>query len=133
MSGDELKKKLDGVGISYAELARQLGVFPQSFNKTLKSKDVGSGVLENIAKIIGKDMNFFYEMSVQNKEDLAIQFADLKEENDNLNKVPHAGEDFGKLLADRDYWRDKCLELEKEVASLQSRLAKYEHIEKEIV
>ena len=42
------------------------------------------------------------------------------------NEVPHAGEDFGKLLADRDYWRDKCLELEKEVASLQSRLAKYE-------
>ena len=71
MSGEELKTKLEGVSLSNAEIARQLGVFPQSFNKTLQSKDVSSTVLENIAKIIGKDMSFFYGgASLQVNEEL---------------------------------------------------------------
>ncbi len=84
MSGEELKTKLEGVSLSNAEIARQLGVFPQSFNKTLQSKDVSSTVLENIAKIIGKDMSFFYggEASTSGEEvsKLLDQISTLNEE-----------------------------------------------------
>lgn len=62
MSGEELKKKLDELGVSYAEVARQLDVFPQSFNKTLKALDVSSGTLEKICRAFGKDMSFFYDI-----------------------------------------------------------------------
>ena len=79
MTGEELKKKLDAVGISYAEVARKLGVFPQSFNKTLKANDVGSGTLEKISKILGKDMSFFYgDVSTFTSDD---EVERLREEN----------------------------------------------------
>lgn len=79
MTGEELKKKLDAVGISYAEVARKLGVFPQSFNKTLKANDVGSGTLEKIGKILDKDMSFFYgDISTSTPDD---ELERLREEN----------------------------------------------------
>ena len=60
MSGEELKKKLDGLGISQAKLAELMGVFPQSFNKTLQADDVKSGFIEKLCRVLDKDMSFFY-------------------------------------------------------------------------
>ena len=60
MTGQELKQKLESVGIPKAKLADMIGVFPQSFNKTLKSDNVSSGVLEKLCQVLGKDMSFFY-------------------------------------------------------------------------
>lgn len=90
MSGEELRKKLEGVSISRAEIARQLGVFPQSFNKTLQAQDVSSSLLENVAKIIGKNMSFFYDIPAQPQPaenpdgSLLRQIAELQEENQRL-------------------------------------------------
>lgn len=61
MSGEELKKKLDGLGISQAKLAELMGVFPQSFNKTLQADDVKSGFIEKLCRVLGKDISFFYD------------------------------------------------------------------------
>lgn len=99
MSGEELRKKLEGVSISRAEIARQLGVFPQSLNKTLQAQDVSSGLLESIAKILGKNMGFFYDIPVEplpsgdTDESLLIQIAELKEENQRLREELRHKED----------------------------------------
>ena len=58
MKGSELKKKLDTLNVSQAKLAEMMGVFPQSFNKTLQADDVKSGFLEKLAQVLGKDMSF---------------------------------------------------------------------------
>lgn len=60
MSGEELKKKLKESGVSQAEIARRLGVIPQSVIQTLEAKDIKSGFIEDLCRILDKDINFFY-------------------------------------------------------------------------
>ena len=60
MSGEELKKKIDATGIPQAKLAEMMGIFPQSFNKTLKADDVRSGFIEKLCAVTGKEITFFY-------------------------------------------------------------------------
>ena len=69
MSGEELKKKLDGLGISQAKLAELMGVFPQSFNKTLQADDVKSGFIEKLCRVLNKDISFFYGGESSQKSD----------------------------------------------------------------
>lgn len=63
MSGEELKNKLKGEGISQIEIARLLGVSQQSVNQSLDAKDIKSGFLEDLCRVLGKDMSFFYNIS----------------------------------------------------------------------
>lgn len=60
MSGEELKKKLKDAGISQAEVARRLGVVPQSVIQTLEAKDIKSGFIEELCRVLDKDITFFY-------------------------------------------------------------------------
>lgn len=62
MSGEELKRKLDSIGLSQAEIARRLGVIPQSMTQYFKADDVRSGTLEKLCEVLGKDMSFFYDI-----------------------------------------------------------------------
>lgn len=60
MSGEELDKKLKDAGYVLADVARLLGVPPQSINQTLNAKDVKSGFLEDLCRVLKKDISFFY-------------------------------------------------------------------------
>ncbi len=91
MSGEELDKKLKGAGYVLADIARQLGVPPQSVNQTLNAKDVKSGFLEDLCRVLNKDMSFFYgdasTSSVDDevkrlREENAILKAELSSRND---------------------------------------------------
>lgn len=62
MSGEYLDKKLKDAGYVLADVARQLGVPPQSINQTLNAKDIKSGFLEDLCRVLGKDMSFFYDI-----------------------------------------------------------------------
>ena len=90
MSGEDLKKKLKEVGISQAEIARRLGVIPQSVGQSLNADDIKSGFIEDLCRVLGKNMSFFYgETSVSqdhNKEikSLKEQVLALQEENSKL-------------------------------------------------
>lgn len=86
MKGSELKKKLDTIGVSQAKLAEMMGVFPQSFNKTLQADDVKSGFLEKLCQVLGKDMSFFYDGAASSSTDdeLKAEVERLREENKNL-------------------------------------------------
>lgn len=86
MKGSELKKKLDKLNVSQAKLAEMMGVFPQSFNKTLQADDVKSGFLEKLCQVLGKDMSFFYDGAASSSTDdeLKAEVERLREENKNL-------------------------------------------------
>lgn len=70
MSGEELNKKLKNAGIVLADVARQLGVPPQSINQTLNAKDIKSGFIEDLCRVLDKDISFFYggEASTSGKD-----------------------------------------------------------------
>lgn len=86
MKGSELKKKLDKLNVSQAKLAEMMGVFPQSFNKTLQADDVKSGFLEKLCQVLSKDMSFFYDGAASSSTDdeLKAEVERLREENKNL-------------------------------------------------
>jgi transcriptional regulator with XRE-family HTH domain len=60
MSGEELDRKLKDAGYVMADIARLLGVPPQSINQSLNAKDIKTGFLEDLCRVLGKDMSFFY-------------------------------------------------------------------------
>lgn len=62
MTGEVLKRKLDGTGLSQAEIARRLGVIPQSMTQYFKADDVRTGTLERLCEVLNKDMSFFYDI-----------------------------------------------------------------------
>lgn len=84
MSGEELKKKLDGAGITQAEIARRLGVATNSVWQYLNADNVKSGILEDICKAFGKDMGFFYEIQTTDLNELRTELDSLRQENAQL-------------------------------------------------
>jgi transcriptional regulator with XRE-family HTH domain len=89
MSGEELKRKLETLDVSQAKLAELMGVFPQSFNKTLQADDVKSGFLEKLCQVLGKTMSFFYGEMYSNEDisKLRRENEDLKEELARLKEI----------------------------------------------
>jgi len=61
MTGEQLNKKLKDSGYVLADVARLLNVPPQSLNQTLNAKDIKTGFLEELCRVLNKDMSFFYE------------------------------------------------------------------------
>lgn len=78
MSGEELDKKLTEAGYVKAEIARLLGVPPQSVNQSLNAQDVKSGFLEDLCRVLNVDMSFFYSF------DTNEEVTKLQEENARL-------------------------------------------------
>ena len=64
MTGENLRNVLYINKINQSKLATMLGVSQQSLSQLFKADDVKSGWLERIAAALGKDMSFFYPMSV---------------------------------------------------------------------
>lgn len=61
MSGEEIKKILKAEGIGLCNLAKKMGYAKeQNLYSVLGVNDVRSGVIENIAKTIGKPISWFY-------------------------------------------------------------------------
>ena len=78
MSGEELKQKLKDAGYTQAEIARRLEVVPQSVIQTLEAKDIKTGFLEDLCRVLNVDMSFFYKI------DTDSELTKLREENTSL-------------------------------------------------
>lgn len=61
MTGEELRNKLKKTGFSIAGLARDLGMSQQNLNQALNAKDVKTGLVENLSKVLDVPITFFYE------------------------------------------------------------------------
>ena len=60
MKGIEIKRILLENGVSVAHIARLLGLSQQNLSAALQKDDIRTGLLEDIAGAIGKDVPFFY-------------------------------------------------------------------------
>ena len=107
MTGQELKQKLESVDIPQAKLADMIGVFPQSFNKTLKSDNVSTSVLEKLCQVLGKDMGFFYDIKSTDQEvtDLRKKLQEVVQENKLLKSQLEHQADPNKLQKESEVYK----------------------------
>lgn len=63
MTGIFLKQKLDLLGIKQRKLAELIGVTPQSINAIMTAKDVRSGTIEKIARVLDVPIAYFFDES----------------------------------------------------------------------
>lgn len=61
MSGEELRPFLNHLDVSYASVARKLGLSGQGLNNLLRTQDIKTGVLEKLSKAYDIPVSFFYE------------------------------------------------------------------------
>jgi hypothetical protein len=87
-----------------------MGVFPQSFNKTLQADDVKSGFLEKLCQVLGKDMSFFYgNVAFSESDEINKELVRLREENAELRKELRHREDperYSKESEVYDIWME---------------------------
>lgn len=87
MTGEQLKNKLNVLGISQAEASRRLGVSSQSLNQSLEAKDVKTGLLENLCEAFNLNMGAFYEGVASSPTALDdSELSRLREENARLRE-----------------------------------------------
>lgn len=66
MNGKEVKNKLMDSGYILADVAKSMDITPQALNSLLQASDIKTGVLENIAASINKNIYFFFEENESN-------------------------------------------------------------------
>lgn len=61
MNGKNLKEKLQADGVNLSALARKMGyATDQNLHSVLGAKDVRSGLIEDLAKVLNKPIGWFY-------------------------------------------------------------------------
>ncbi len=60
MTGNQLKRVLDANQVNKAELARRIGVTPQTISGYCKLQNVSTATLESFCEGLGVDISFFY-------------------------------------------------------------------------
>lgn len=60
MSGEELKEILRKTGMGVTDIAKALGVPQQNFSQALKAKDVKTGLIEDLAKVLNLPISYFF-------------------------------------------------------------------------
>lgn len=69
MDGTRLKQLLIPLDDSLANIARKLGMSPQSLDNMFNNKDIKSGFIERIAKLYNKPISYFFD---ENDSDFEI-------------------------------------------------------------
>ena len=83
MTGQKIKDILRSEGITIADVARMLGHNgDQRLHSALKSEDVKSGLIEDIARVTNKSVCYFYEGSGNTVATLSEKFIALLEKKD---------------------------------------------------
>lgn len=87
MSGKELRELLASKGILQKDIARQLNMTPGGFSQLLRAKDIKTGLLESICKILNVKMDFFYGGTEYLEGYELIKQSDIKEFRSTLGKI----------------------------------------------
>ena len=80
MTGDELKKRLKGERYSITDLAEKLGMTRPNLSQALSVKDVKTGLVEDLARVLNLPITFFYEGTDFEKERKAVEDSDKDRE-----------------------------------------------------
>lgn len=105
MKGQKLKEILKAEGVAIADLARMLGYeSDQRLHNALRSDDVKSGLIEEIARVTNKSICIFYEEggnAIASEHSLAVA--------GNGNQVSMISEKFIALLEKKDEQMDRLI------------------------
>lgn len=105
MKGQKIKEILKAEGISIIDVAKMLGYeSDQRLHNALRSDDVKSGLIEDIARVTNKSVCDFYEMNgnaIATENSLAI--------SGNSNQVSTISEKFIALLEKKDEQMDRLI------------------------
>ena len=104
MSGEQLNKMLKDSGYVLADIARMLGITPQALNQLLNAKDVKTGLLEDLCRVLGKDMSFFYET---NEESVPEGYSVADDFRDGVKDMLHLQKRNRQLLEENERLRDE--------------------------
>lgn len=106
MSGEELKALIAKVDIPQAQIAEMLGIFPQAFHTLLKSKDVKSGMIENLCRILDKDITFFYPAYARARVSSPVNVSPVKDNSQIILALEEQNEELQKQI--QELQRDKA-------------------------
>lgn len=82
MTGQTLKEIIQRDGHKLTEIASAIGESPQNFSAALSSKDIKSGLLERVAKAVGKPVSAFYGETAAKEPSTEGRLLALLEEKD---------------------------------------------------
>jgi transcriptional regulator with XRE-family HTH domain len=85
MRGIDVRKKLQNNGFSLKIVAELMGETPQNLNSMLNARDIKTGVLERIAKVINKSLYFFFDdkVGLMTKEEMQQHDKEVAKVNGN--------------------------------------------------
>lgn len=102
MTGQKIKDILRSEGITIADVARMLGHNgDQRLHSALKSEDVKSGLIEDIARVTNKSVCYFYEGSGNTVHGIAV--------SGDSNQINALSEKFIALLEKKDEQMDRLI------------------------
>ena len=104
MSGEELKKKLNETGCSLSRISQLLGKTPQQLDQALNAKDVKTGLVEELCKVLNLDISFFYGAG-----DRIVAAENSTAFKGNGNTVGAVDNKFLELLSKKDEQIDRLL------------------------
>lgn len=88
MTGQEVKDFLTRDGWQLSKVAEAIGESRQNFSAALSSQDVKSGLLERVAKAVGKPVSAFYGEAAAKEPSTEERLLALLEEKDKqINKL----------------------------------------------
>lgn len=66
MTGEELKNRLKGARYSITDLAEKLGMTRPNLSQALSAKDVKTGLVEELAKVLNLPISYFFGEDIGN-------------------------------------------------------------------
>lgn len=66
MTGEDLKPYLNHLDVSYAAVARKLGMKNQSLDNIFNTKDIKTGLIERLSKLYKVPVSYFYSATLDN-------------------------------------------------------------------
>lgn len=91
MKGSDLKDLLRKEGVVLSQLADELGMSQQNLSAAFTREDVKSGLLEKVARILGKPIGFFYGES----------FGPVQSVGDNNTQVTQVAGNYSNVSSDQ--------------------------------
>lgn len=105
MRGQRIKEILKAEGISISDMAKMLGCnSDQQLHNALRSDDVKSGLIEDIARVTNKSVCFFYEANgsaIATDNGIAV--------SGDSNQINAISEKFISLLEKKDEQMDRLI------------------------
>lgn len=87
MSGKELRELLASKGIMQKDIAQKLNMTAGSFTQLLRAKDIKTGLLESICRVLHVKLDFFYEGTEYIETNLVIKKKDFDQLSAKIDEV----------------------------------------------